>query len=178
MRNVLRLAAVAVVVLAAACSKVESDGAAASVRKAPLVVGDTAPRFAVMGLSGDSLIVADANSSVTLLNVWATWCTSCKEEFSELERYRKTFGPTGLKVLAVSVDQGSDVKVRKFVEAQGSQFPVAHDADARISSLYGVNGLPTTYLLDAHGKILWTAIGDFRLDSAGMANAIDKALGK
>lgn len=152
--------------------------AAASMRKKPLAVGDTAPRFAVKSLTGDSLIVGDRNSKVTLLNVWATWCTSCKEEFSELERFRKTFSATGLNVVAVSVDQGSDVKVRKFVEAQGSQFPVAHDAEARISSLYGVNGLPTTYLLDANGKILWTAIGDFRLDSAGMANAIDRALAK
>ena len=176
MSKTLRLAAMTVAVVAAACTKSEST--AATMRRAPLVVGDTVPRFAVKSLSGDSLIVGDANNSVTLLNVWATWCTSCKEEFSELERYRKTFSENGLKVVAISVDQGTDVKVRKFVEAQGSQFPVAHDADARISALYGVNGLPTSYLLDAHGKILWTAIGDFRLDSAGMANAIDKALSK
>ncbi|MEO7996372.1 MAG: TlpA disulfide reductase family protein [Gemmatimonadaceae bacterium] len=147
-------------------------------RKAPLGVGDTAPRFAVKSLTGDSLIVGDPNSGVTLLNVWATWCTSCKEEFSELERFRKTYSASGLKVVAISVDQGSDVKVRKFVEAQGSQFPVAHDAESRITSLYGVGGLPTTFLLDAHGKVLWTAIGDFRLDSAGMAAAVDRAVAK
>lgn len=164
--------------LLSACEKnTPAIPAATATRSAPIGVGDQGPRFAALSLTGDSLVVGDS-TSVTLVNVWATWCTSCKEEFSELERYRKTFGSNGLRVLAVSVDQGSDVKVRKFVEAQGSQFPVAHDAEARISQLYGVGGLPTTYLLDAHGKVLWRAIGDFRLDSAGMAAAIEKALVK
>lgn len=164
-------------VLSAACESAAKTPAGATTRTAPVGVGDQAPRFSAVSLAGDSLIVGDS-TSVTLVNVWATWCTSCKEEFSELERYRKTFAANGLRVLAVSVDQGSDVKVRKFVEAQGTQFPVAHDAEARISQLYGVGGLPTTYLLDAQGKVLWRAIGDFRLDSAGMAAAIDKALAK
>ena len=155
-----------------------SEPNALAVRKTPVAVGDTAPRFAALSLAGDSLIVGNAVGGVTLLNVWATWCTSCKEEFSELERYRKTFAANGLRVVAVSVDQGSDVKVRKFVEAQGAQFPVAHDAAARIQAMYGVGGLPTTYLLDAQGKVLWRAVGDFRLDSAGMATAISAALAK
>ena len=161
--------------IAAACSGSEKPVAA---RRTPVAVGDAAPRFAALSLAGDSLIVGEIGGGVTLLNVWATWCTSCKEEFSELERYRKTFAANGLRVLAVSVDQGSDVKVRKFVEAQGSQFPVAHDAGARIQAMYGVGGLPTTYLLDGQGKVLWRAVGDFRLDSAGMATAISAALAK
>lgn len=176
LQSVVHAAFVACVFAAAACGG--SEPKAAAMRKTPVAVGDTAPRFAALSLAGDSLIVGNANSEVTLLNVWATWCTSCKEEFSELERYRKTFSATGLRVVAVSVDQGSDVKVRKFVEAQGSQFPVAHDPEARIQSMYGIGGLPTTYLLGADGKVLWRAVGDFRLDSAGMASAIEKSLAR
>ncbi len=172
----LGIVALGLLLMASACKP--SEPKANAMRRAPVAVGDVAPRFAQLSLTGDSLIVGDAGGGVTLLNVWATWCTSCKEEFSELERYRKTFGTRGLRVVAVSVDQGSDVKVRKFVEAQGAQFPVAHDAEARIQELYGVGGLPTTYLLDAQGKVLWRAVGDFRLDSAGMASAIEKAIAK
>lgn len=178
MKTKIRIAAIAFVAVAASCKKPDSAAAAVEQRKISLAVGDVAPRFAVASLAGDSLVVGDTNSAVTLLNVWATWCTSCKEEFSELERFRKTYSANGLKVVAISVDQGSDVKVRKFVQAQGSQFPVAHDAESRITALYGVGGLPTTFLIDGHGKVLWSAIGDFRLDSAGMAAAIDKALVK
>ena len=175
MKRAALVVTVAATLIAAACKGSEKFVTA---RKTPVAVGDTAPRFAALSLSGDSLIVGAAGGGVTLLNVWATWCTSCKEEFSELERYRKTFAAIGLRVVGVSVDQGSDVKVRKFVQAQGAQFPVAHDAEARIQALYGVGGLPTTYLLDAQGKVLWRAVGDFRLDSAGMATAISAALAK
>lgn len=162
------------VALSAACAK----PAQVEARKGTVAVGETAPRFSLLSLSGDSLVVADTNNNVTLLNVWATWCTSCKEEFSELERLRSDFSASGLRVVGVSVDQGSDVKVRKFVETQGAQFAVAHDAEANISALYGINGLPTTFLLDGKGKVLWRAIGDFRLDSAGLAQAIEASLVK
>jgi len=144
--------------------------------RAPIVVGNVAPRFAALSLAGDSLVVGDAGNGVTLLNVWATWCTSCREEFAELERLRVTHSSQGLRVVGVSVDQGTDLKVRKFVEAQQTNFSVAHDAESRITSMYGVGGLPTSYLLDASGKVLWRAVGDFRLDSAGLANAIRAAL--
>lgn len=145
--------------------------------RAPIVVGDTAPRFSVVSLSGDSLVLGSTGGGgVTLLNVWATWCASCREEFAELERLRVAHEPQGLRVVAVSVDQGTDVKVRKFVEAQKTNFPVAHDVDSRITTIYGVGGLPTSYLLDTNGKVLWRAVGDFRLDSVGLANAIKAAL--
>lgn len=160
----------------AALSRCSAARSSDSVRRAPLGVGESAPRFAVKSLGGDSLVVGDTTPAITLLNVWATWCTSCREEFAELERLRGAFTSKGLRVMAISVDQGSDVKVRRFVAAQGSTFPVAHDADSRITSLYGVSGLPTSYLLSGNGTVLWRAIGDFRLDSAGLAAAIDRAL--
>ncbi|MDQ6611133.1 MAG: TlpA family protein disulfide reductase, partial [Gemmatimonadota bacterium] len=149
-----------------------------TVHAVALKVGDKAPRYALAGLSGDTLVVGDTTSGITLLNIWATWCESCREEFAELERIRKATAARGLKVIAVSVDQGPDERVRRFVQAQGSGFAIAHDADSRISKLYGVSGLPTSYLLDRTGRVLWTAVGDFRIDSTGMANAIEKALAK
>ncbi|MBC8089899.1 MAG: TlpA family protein disulfide reductase [Phycisphaerae bacterium] len=173
MRKGCKVAAITTMLLVAAACSGEKK---AEAPRAPVVVGDVAPRFANVSLTGDSLVVGASATGVTLLNVWATWCTSCREEFAELERLRAAHESQGLRVVAVSVDQGTDVKVRKFVEAQRTNFPVAHDADARITSLYGVGGLPTSYLLDASGKVLWRAVGDFRLDSAGLATAIKAAL--
>ncbi|MEP6763324.1 MAG: TlpA disulfide reductase family protein [Gemmatimonadaceae bacterium] len=162
--------------IAAACAAPKTADAPIVSHRPALKVGEVAPRFSVLGLKGDSVVVGDSAKSVTLLNVWATWCTSCREEFAELERIRKETDSRGLDVVAISVDQGTDVKVRKFVEAQGSGFRVAHDKDSRITGPYGIAGLPTSFLLDKSGKVLWTWTGDFRLDSAGMANAIAKAL--
>ena len=143
----------------------------------PLAVGAASPSYRAASLTGDTIAFGGAAASdVVLLNVWATWCTSCKEEFAELERIRGAYASRGLRVVAVSVDQGGDEKVRQFVAAQKSTFPVAHDREAKISGLYGVVGLPATYLLARDGTIAWTLTGSFLVDSAGLARAIDRTL--
>jgi len=142
----------------------------------PLMVGAAAPVYDAAALDSAPLHVGGASSDVVLLNVWATWCTSCREEFAELERMRVQYGERGLRVVAVSVDQGSDLKVRKFVSQQGSRFPVAHDREARISALYGVMGLPATYLVGRDGTVKWTLTGSFLVDSAGLTRAIESSI--
>lgn len=165
---------------ATGCSGKTTDAASTAkpARAKTLARGDQAPRLSFVSLKGDTLTVADSARPATLVNVWATWCTSCREEFAELEHLRKEYGASGFDVSAVSVDQGSDVKVRKFVEAQGSTFRVAHDPDGRIQNEYGIVGLPTSFLLDQHGTVRWTYTGDFRLDSAGLIKALHETLGR
>jgi peroxiredoxin len=170
------VAAVCLVSATACSSKTSDAGSDTPQRVKPLAAGDVAPRFALVSLKGDSLIVGDSARTATLVNVWATWCESCKEEFAELERLRHEFGGRGFDIAAISVDQGSDVKVQKFAEAQGSTFPVAHDAASRITRLYGVGGLPTSFLLDKTGHVKWAFTGDFRLDSATLVATLHSML--
>ncbi len=162
--------------LAAACGSGDAarDGASTRLPMAPpLVVGATAPIYDAAALDSSALHLGGAASDAVLLNVWATWCTSCREEFAELEAMRAKYGAQGLRVVAVSVDQGSDLKVRRFVSRQGSRFPVSHDREAKISALYGVRGLPATYLIGRDGTVKWTLTGSFLTDSAGLRKAIE-----
>jgi len=160
-------------VLGSACDRAPNT----STQPSPLVVGASAPAYTSTALTGGALSFGGAAATdVVLLNVWATWCTSCREEFHELERLRAVYAARGLRVVAVSVDQGGDLKVRQFVTAQKSTFPVAHDREAKITSLYGVVGLPATYLIGRDGKIKWTLTGSFLVDSAGLARALEQTL--
>lgn len=127
----------------------------------PLMPGAAAPRYSAKALGGEAVAFGGQAGSVTLLNVWATWCTSCREEFAELERLRISHEGAGLHVVAVSVDQGGDEKIRRFAAAQGSQFPVIHDREATITPLYGVVGLPSTYLIGKDGRVRWVLVGSF-----------------
>lgn len=155
----------------------DTSAATRSSLKIPsLQAGAAAPAYRIAALDGRDIAFGGDSTHVTLLNVWATWCASCREEFAELERLRGVYESRGLSVVAVSVDQGSDRKVRAFVAQQGSRFPVAHDRDGRISSLYAVKGLPATYLIDATGKVRWTLTGSFLLDSAGLVHAIESTM--
>ena len=141
-----------------------------------LAVGAVAPTYAARALSGDSVTFGASVGGVTLVNVWALWCTSCREEFAELERMRVAHGAAGLRVVAVSVDQGGDDKVRRFVAARGSNFPVVHDREARISPIYGVVGLPSTYLIGRDGNIAWMLTGSFLDERDALERAISSEL--
>jgi peroxiredoxin len=99
------------------------------------------PTYAAPTLAGDTVRVT-AGGPLTLVNVWATWCTSCREEMADLEAMQRDYGPRGLRVVAVSVDEGSVERVRRFVEREKLTMPIAHDPEGRIQRLYSVVGVP------------------------------------
>jgi peroxiredoxin len=143
----------------------------------PVAVGDTAPPYATPTLAGGEARVGGAGAPVTLLNVWATWCTSCREEMGDLAALHREFGPRGLRVLAVSVDEGAGAKVRRFAERERLPFPVAHDPEGRVQSLYGVVGVPETYLVGADGRVLWKRAGNVHGVLGEARSAVGAALG-
>jgi cytochrome c biogenesis protein CcmG, thiol:disulfide interchange protein DsbE len=165
---------IAVLVLAVgACG---GDAPAKRAVAKPLTPGAAAPAYSATALGGEAVSFGGSAAGVTLLNVWATWCTSCREEFAELERLRVSHENAGLHVVAVSVDQGGDEKIRRFAAAQGSRFPVIHDREATITPLYGVVGLPSTYLIGKDGRVRWMLVGSFLEAKDALEKEITAAL--
>ncbi|MFL5575505.1 MAG: TlpA disulfide reductase family protein [Gemmatimonadaceae bacterium] len=173
----------ALAALAAACAPND----AAATRKAgaddeafrPLAVGDSVPAYAaavVGGAAGDSVRVAAGAQPLTLVNVWATWCTSCREEFADLERLHREYAPRGVRVVAVSVDEGSDAKVERFAKGERVTFAVGHDAAGRVQRLYQTVGVPETYLVSPAGTLLWRKAGALSHGAPEARQAIDAAL--
>jgi thiol-disulfide isomerase/thioredoxin len=145
----------------------------------PLAVGDAVPAYAaaVVGAgAGDSVRVAAGSQPLTLVNVWATWCTACREEFDDLERLHREYGARGVRVVAVSVDDGSDEKVARFARAEKVTFAVAHDAGGRVQRLYETVGVPETYLVSTDGKLLWRKAGALSHGAPEARAALDAAL--
>jgi len=148
----------------------------------PLGVGDLAPRYEAVSLAGDTLRVGGgeggASQPVTLVNVWATWCESCREEFADLDRISKDYAKRGVRVVSVSVDQGSSAGVQRFVDAVRPSFPVAHDPAGRIQRLYAAVGVPSTYVVGADGRVVWKLTGNLHADPGQVREELDKALSR
>jgi len=96
---------------------------------------------------------------VVVVNLWATWCAPCVEEFPDLVKLHKTYKEKGLTVVAVSLDDPEDKgKVVSFIEAQKAGFPVYVRGKGSVDDF--VNPLdrgwagvvPTTYVFDKTGK--------------------------
>ncbi|HEU4699303.1 MAG TPA: TlpA disulfide reductase family protein [Gemmatimonadales bacterium] len=141
----------------------------------PLAVGEPVPALAVATLAGDSARVGPGEP-VTLLNIWATWCGPCREEFPDLERLQREFGPKGLRVLAVSVDASDVAPVRRFAEEHGATFTIGHDPSGAVKTTYQAIGVPASYLIDRDGRLLMRQLGT--LDYAAMRDRVGRALAR
>ncbi|MDE3108964.1 MAG: redoxin domain-containing protein [Acidobacteriota bacterium] len=75
-------------------------------------------------LSGYRDLVANNRGKALMVNFWATWCEPCRDEFPMIEGMAKKYGPQGLTVIGVSLDEDSDVSTaRQFVATAHADFP-------------------------------------------------------
>ncbi len=115
--------------------------------------GQPAPDFTRSDLSGSTLSLGRYHGKIVLLNFWATWCAPCLAEIPRFSLWQQTYGPEGLQVLGVSMDDDS-APVKRTLRKYGIVYPVVM-GDAPLGELYGgVLGLPQSYLIDASGRIV------------------------
>lgn len=109
-------------------------------------------------VDGESVSLADLAGRVVLLNFWATWCLECRPEMPEIERLHRELGPQGLTVLAINTREDSPA-VRAYAKELGLTFPLVLDRNGDIGRLYGVVGIPTTFLIGRDGHAVALAVG-------------------
>jgi cytochrome c biogenesis protein CcmG, thiol:disulfide interchange protein DsbE len=171
-----RRAALLASILAVAAGGACKPNAGVEEKFRPIAVGEPVPEMAVRTLQGDSARIA-AGQPVTLLHVWATWCGPCEKEFPEIEALQKEFGPRGLRIVAISVDEGDDDDaVRTFVKEKGATFEIGRDPTGAVRRLYQGIGVPESYLIGADGKLLVRQFGAIPAGAAAMRAAIEQAL--
>jgi len=98
--------------------------------------------------------LADYAGTVVLLNIWATWCGPCEAEMPSMERLHRSFADSGLRIVAVSIDDaGREDAVREFVARYELTFDVLHDPTKRIIDQYRTNGVPESFVIGRDGVV-------------------------
>jgi peroxiredoxin len=123
-------------------------------------VGQQAPDFQLQSLDGKTVSLSDFRGQPVLLNFWASWCGPCIGEMPDLQSVYDNWTDKGLQMLAVNVGEGP-LTVVAFVKGHKYTMPVLLDTGNNVSRLYGVTGIPTTYLIDKDGIIRDKVIGAF-----------------
>jgi len=134
----------------------------------PVATRKHMPELVLEQLGGGTWRLAEHRGQVVLINYWASWCSPCWEETPGLIRMSEELGPKGLVVVGVAMDEGGRDKVKDFVEKFQVPYPVVFPA-ALSQMVYGLEGLPTTILVDRNGRVAKTYVGavrerDFRAD--------------
>lgn len=144
---------------------------------APLQAGDKAPDFKLTGAFGGEGKLSDYRGKVVLLNFWATWCAPCIQEMPSLQRLFRGFGGPDFEIVAVSLDAEGATVVQNFAERNRLEFSLAVDPEKVTESLYGLTGLPETYLIDGDGVIVEKILGPRDWASGESVTKIAKLLG-
>ena len=125
----------------------------------PAEVGKQAPDFILADLSGLKTRLSDLKGKVVLVNFWATWCPPCREEIPSMAVLNRVMAGKPFRMLAISIDQGGKDDVNDFFKSSGLTLPALLDSDGRVAKLYGVTGVPETFVIDRKGVILKKFIG-------------------
>jgi len=133
--------------------------------------------FALRNLTGSILNLKDFQGKVVFLNFWASWCGPCRAEMPAMELLWQTFQDDNFVILAVNLREGKD-KISSFVQTNGYTFPVLLDSQGKTASTYGVRAIPTTFLIDAQGKVVGKVLGTREWTGEDALNLIKHLLKK
>lgn len=117
------------------------------------------PEFSatVLGNPGRTVTRADLVGGPVLVNVWATWCPTCKAEHEELVRIDAL---TDLRIVGVNYKDDAGKALRWLAEFGNPYEFVLEDADGRLGVELGVYGAPESFLLDSAGRIVYKRVGE------------------
>jgi thiol-disulfide isomerase/thioredoxin len=128
-----------------------------------------APDFSLASRDGRTVTLSGQKGRVVLLNFWATWCDSCKEELPVLEELQRAHAGDRFELLAVSVDDDPAKAVPPFAASRHMDYPILY-GDRKTMEAFAVRSLPTTYLIAPDGTIARRYVGP--LDARAVENDI------
>ena len=137
--------------------------------------GQPAPDFELKSLDGKNVKLSDFRGKAVLLNFWATWCGPCKIEMPWFVELQKQYGPQGLEVVGVAMDDASQEDIAKFAREMGVNYTILLGTDS-VGDRYSVSVFPTTFFVDRDGKLV---AREFGLQSRSVfVDHIKQALGE
>lgn len=106
---------------------------------------------------GDHFRLEDLTGKPVVLNFWASWCVSCRQEARELEKFWQAH-KQDVQVVGIAIQDEKDA-AKKFATYFGKTYMIGLDEDGKAAIDYGVSGVPETFLIDKSGVIRHKEIG-------------------
>jgi thiol-disulfide isomerase/thioredoxin len=149
-RITLMLALALLVVMATASSA--ADHPTVTTPLPPAKDRKPASNFVVTDANGKTITLSSYKGRVVLLDFWATWCTGCKVEIPWYMEFQKRYSRRGLTSIGVAMDEEGWKVVNPYLQQHPISYPVVI-GDADFATLFQIESLPVTLLIDRNGRI-------------------------
>ena len=130
-----------------------------------------AAKFSLVDLDDNVHTLADYKGKPLIVNFWATWCPPCRAEMPSMERAWKKIEPEGIAMIGINVGENFD-QVFGFTADIDVSFPLLLDTDGQVTNAWPIQGLPTTYILNPDGEMVYRMIGSREWDDETLLDAI------
>lgn len=120
------------------------------------------PSVIVADSSGTEINSGDLlNGNRLVVSLWSTWCVPCRRELPQLQQFAVEH--QDVSVVAVNLGDKLD-SVAAYADEIGLTMPVIIDSEGRISAALGVTSVPSTIVINSHGKVIATHVGEITAD--------------
>jgi len=128
------------------------------------IVGSIAPDFTLTDRKGNTWTLSELKGRVVFVNFWATWCSPCREEMPAMQRLMDMLPGDKFTMLAV-LNRDSPGNADLFARKNTISIPILNDMANNIGPMYGLTGLPETFIIDKQGIVREKFIGPAQWDS-------------
>lgn len=128
-----------------------------------LEVGNKAPDFQLDTLNGEEARLSDYQGSRVMINFWATWCPPCRAEMPDIEQFHQD---TDIEILAVNLTETEPDtdQVQQFIDEYELTFPILLDEVIEAATIYEIQPIPTSFMVDSEGIIQFKTFGPLTYD--------------
>jgi peroxiredoxin len=136
--------------------------------KARIGIDQAAKDFSVKMLNGDTFTLSEKKGQVILIDFWATWCGPCRAEIPNLKQYYAELNARGFEIIGVSLDSDRQ-KLDTFVKSEELPWKISFSGQAwkdETAKLYGVNSIPSYWLIDKKGVLRYFGLRKDKLKKA------------
>jgi peroxiredoxin len=127
--------------------------------------------FELIDINDETHRLSDYRGKIVIVNFWATWCPPCRFELPSMERMWQVLRKEDVVMLGINVGEDADT-IFTFTSDYPVNFPLLMDRDSSVTKGYKVLGIPTSFIIDPRGRIVYRAVGTREWDEKQLTKKI------
>lgn len=125
---------------------------------AAVTVDSAAPHCQLKALKEGTTVDLNYPGKVTYVDFWASWCGPCAQSMPFMNTLSQQLSAQGFNLVAVNMDENRQ-DAEDFLSKHPVSFTIATDSEGQCAATFGVQAMPSSYLIDRHGKVRHVQLG-------------------